>query len=117
MTLSRRGANPTRLAGRLVEQSKLVPLAHGLYLSPKEGPFGLIPASDDELRQTFLDGGDYVFTGPERWNALTLGTTAPFASALVYATPAQGATPKNITVAVPRSAGEVVASALAKSHI
>jgi hypothetical protein len=117
VTLSRRGAHPTRLAGRLVEQSKLVPLAHGLYLSPKEGPFGLIPASDDELRQTFLDGGDYVFTGPERWNALTLGTTAPFASALVYATPAQGATPKNITVAVPRSAGEVVASALAKSHI
>jgi len=88
--LSRWGANPTRLAGRLAEQRKLVPLAHGLYLSPKEGRFGLVPATDEELMRVFLDGDDYVFTGPERWNALCLGTTASFASALVYNTKRSG---------------------------
>ena len=29
--------------------------------------------------RAFLDGGPFVFTGPERWNALGLGTTAMFA--------------------------------------
>ncbi|MGE3601579.1 MAG: hypothetical protein AB7N70_39245 [Dehalococcoidia bacterium] len=32
----------------------------------------------------FLDGDQYLVTGPERWNALGLGTTAVFASPLVY---------------------------------
>ncbi len=88
--LSRWSANPTRLAGRLAQQRKLVPLAHGLYLSPKAGRFGLVPASDDELMRAFLDGGSYVFTGPERWNVLGLGTTASFASVLVYNTKRSG---------------------------
>lgn len=88
--LSRWSANPTRLAGRLADQGKLVPLAHGLYLSPREGHVGLVPASDEELMRAFLDGGDYVFTGPERWNALSLGTTASFASPLVYNTKRSG---------------------------
>ena len=34
--------------------------------------------------RAFLDGAPFVFTGPEQWNALGLGTTAVFATPLVY---------------------------------
>jgi hypothetical protein len=40
--------------------------------------------------RAFLDGGRFVFTGPERWNALGLGTTALFATPLVYNTKRSG---------------------------
>ena len=40
--------------------------------------------------RAFLDGGRFVFTGPERWNALGLGTTALFATPLVYNTRRSG---------------------------
>lgn len=82
--LSKWSKNPTRLASRLVREDKLVPLAHGLYLHPKRGRFGQVPADDGELMRGFLDGDQYIVTGPERWNALGLGTTAVFASPLVY---------------------------------
>jgi len=38
----------------------------------------------------FLEDGPFVFTGPERWNALGLGTTTVFAKALVYNTKRSG---------------------------
>lgn len=41
--------------------------------------------------RAFLDGGPFVFTGPDRWNALGLGTTALFAAPLVYNTKRSGA--------------------------
>ena len=34
--------------------------------------------------RAFLDDSRFVFTGPEEWNALGLGTTAVFAERLVY---------------------------------
>ena len=69
-------ANPPRLAKRLVDQGELVPLAHGLFARPKQSRFGPVPPLDEEIMRAFLDGGAFVFTGPERWNALGLGTTA-----------------------------------------
>ena len=56
--LARWGANPTRLAERLVR----------------------------ELMSAFLRGGAFVFTGPDTWSALGLGSTALFAHQLVYNT-------------------------------
>ena len=44
----------------------------------------MVPPADDELMRAFLDGASFVFTGPDRWNALGLGTTALFATPLVY---------------------------------
>ncbi len=78
------GKNQPRLAKRLARQGHLVALAHGLYSCPRRGRFGVVPPTDDELMRAFLDGGPFVFTGPERWNALGLGTTAAFATPLVY---------------------------------
>ena len=83
-------ANAPRLAKRLVAQGELVPLAPGLFAYPKRGRFGAVPPTDDELMRAFLDGGPFVFTGPDRWNALGLGATAVFAAPVVYNTKRSG---------------------------
>lgn len=84
------GANPTRLARRLVRDGDLVQLGHGIYAHPRKGRFGAVPPSDEEVVRAFLDGGPFVFTGPERWNGLGLGATALFAKPLVYNTKRTG---------------------------
>ena len=83
-------ANPPRLAQRLVRDGQLVQLAHGLFAAPRRSRFGVVPPTDEALLRAFLDGGSFVFTGPERWNALGLGTTAVFATPLVYNTKRSG---------------------------
>ncbi|MGQ0505282.1 MAG: hypothetical protein ACT4TC_08165 [Myxococcaceae bacterium] len=40
--------------------------------------------------RAFLDGAPFLFTGPDRWNTLGLGTTAVFAAPLVYNTKRSG---------------------------
>lgn len=83
-------ANAPRLAKRLVREGQLVPLAQGLFVHPRRGRFGDVPPTDEEVMRAFLDGGPFVFTGPERWNALGLGSTALFAAPLVYNTKRSG---------------------------
>lgn len=83
-------ANPPRFAKQLVEKGVLVPVAHGLFAYPKRSKFGLVPPGDDALMRAFLGEGPFLFTGPERWNALGLGTTAVFAATLVYNTKRSG---------------------------
>jgi len=84
------GSNAPRLAKRLVREGALVPLAHGLFAHPKLSRFGAVPPTDEELMRAFLDGAPFVFTGPDRWNVLGLGTTAMFAAPLVYNTKRSG---------------------------
>lgn len=84
--LRRWSANPTRLARRLVRGGQLREAAHGLFYAPVKSRFGPAPARDEELLRAFLDGHRFLITGPPRWNALGLGSTAMFAAALVYNT-------------------------------
>jgi len=84
--LRRWSANPTRLARRLVREGRLRKAAHGLFYAPIESRFGHAPAHDTEVLRAFLGGGRFVITGPPRWNALGLGSTAMFAATLAYNT-------------------------------
>lgn len=84
--LRRWSANPTRLARRLVDEGKLREAAQGLYYAPIPSKFGPAPAADEELLRAFLGGDAFLVTGPPRWNALGLGSTAMFAVSLVYNT-------------------------------
>lgn len=84
--LRRWSANPTRLARRLVREGKLHEAAHGLFYAPVESRFGQAPASDSEILRAFLGGERFVITGPPRWNALGLASTAMFAATLAYNT-------------------------------
>ena len=65
-------------------------LGRGLYYPLRVGRFGEVPPSDEAVMRAFLRGGPFIFTGPHRWNALNLGTTALFAVALVYNTRRSG---------------------------
>ncbi len=82
--LARFGKNAPRLAKRLVAEGELLPLAHGVFVRPEQSKFGPVPPSREELMRAYLNGGRFVFSGPEQWNALGLGSTAMFASPLVY---------------------------------
>lgn len=82
--LARWGANPTRLAARLVSEGRLQRLAFGLYFAPLSTKFGAAPPTVAELLRALLKGDEYVITGSERWNALGLGATAVSPVRLVY---------------------------------
>lgn len=82
--------NPARLAKEAVEAGELVKLSGGLYACPRRSKFGALPPTDEAILKAFLDGAPFVFTGPERWNQLGLGSTARFASRLVYNTKRSG---------------------------
>lgn len=88
--LARWGENPSRLAKRLTRDRKLVQLRQGLFYRPRQSRFGVVPPDDRELMRAFLEGGPFLFTGPGRWNALGLGSTAVFADQLVYNTKRSG---------------------------
>jgi hypothetical protein len=88
--LRRWGSNPTRLAQRLEALGVLQRLGHGLVYAPRKSRFGVVPPSNSALLDAFLDGTPYVVTGPARWNALGLGSTALFAHPLVYNTKRTG---------------------------
>ena len=79
------------MAKRLVREGTLLPVAHGLFSCPRRSRFGLVPSKEEEVMRAFLDGGRFLFTGPEMWNSLGLGTTALFSSPLVYNTKRSGA--------------------------
>ncbi len=82
-----RSSNPARLASRLVAEGRAVKLANGLYAKRRASRFGSLPPSPSEVMRVFLqgrEGRDWIFSGPEIWNALGLGSTAVFPETLVY---------------------------------
>ncbi len=82
--------NPSRLAKRLVGNGRLRKLSHGLYECPRASRFGLLPPGREEDMSAFLKSSPFVFTGPEVWNSLGLGSTALHANPLVYNTKRTG---------------------------
>ena len=73
-----------------MREGSLEQISHGLFVHPRRGRFGAVPPGDDDVMNALLDGAPFVFTGPERWNALGLGSTAVFAATLVYNTKRSG---------------------------
>jgi hypothetical protein len=88
--LLRWGRNATRLARRLERLKILVSLGHGLYFRPEPSRFGPVPPEAAEVVRGFLKGAPFLFTGPSRWNALGLGSSAVLAEVLVYNTKRSG---------------------------
>jgi hypothetical protein len=69
-----------------MREGKLRQAAHGLFYAPVESRFGLAPPSQAELLRAFFGGSPFLISGPPKWNALGLGSTAMFAATLVYNT-------------------------------
>ena len=88
--LRRWGENPTRLSQRLERDGLVQRLGHGFLFVPKLTKFGMAPPSDSAILDALLDRSPYVVTGPTRWNALGLGSTALHVHPLVYNTKRTG---------------------------
>ena len=82
--LARWSHSPARLAQRLVREGSLQRISRGLYYAPVASRFGPAPAPDEVLLRAVLGGHPFLISGPPRWNALGLGSTAMFATTLVY---------------------------------
>jgi hypothetical protein len=82
--LARWGANPTRLATRLVRDGHLVALGHGLYGCHRPSFFGPALPDDAAVMRALLGSDDFVFSGPATWNPLGLGSTQLSAATFVY---------------------------------
>lgn len=90
-SFSKWDANPTRLAKKLVANGTLVPLNKGLYARLRVSKFGAVPPDDTEVMRGYLED-EFVFTGPDRWNSLGLGTTALHSAPTVYNRKRSGST-------------------------
>jgi hypothetical protein len=77
-------ANPARLVKRLAREGRLRQAAHGLFYVPMPSRFGSAPASETEILRAFFGDSPFLISGPPKWNALGLGSTAMFASTLLY---------------------------------
>ena len=82
--LARWSQSPVRLAQRLVREGTLQRISRGIDYAPVASRFGLAPASDDVILRAVLGGDPFLISGPPLWNALDLGSTAMFATTLVY---------------------------------
>jgi len=88
--LRRWSANPARLAKRLVREGKLRQAAHGLFYVPVPSSFGRAPVGETEILRAFFGASPFLISGPPKWNALGLGSTAMFTAPLVYNTKRTG---------------------------
>ncbi len=59
----------------LVKDGSLRKLQQGLYLCPKDSPFGEAPAGEKELLRSFLRSKKFLAYSPNTFNTLGLGTT------------------------------------------
>lgn len=88
--LARWSANPTRMAKRLMGEGKLRQAAQGLFYKPRISRFGPVPATETAIMRAFLEHTPFLISGPRCWNQLGLGSTALFATPLVYNTKRTG---------------------------
>lgn len=69
---------------QLVTSGRLRKLAQGLYHSPKQSAFGLLPPADDLVVESFLRDKDFLVFSPSTYNTVGLGTTQLYNRTLVY---------------------------------
>ncbi|MCC2594728.1 hypothetical protein LKR43_00050 [Pusillimonas sp. MFBS29] len=69
---------------QLVASGRLKKLSQGLYHSPKQSAFGLLPPADDLVVESFLRDKDFLVFSPSAYNTVGLGTTQLYNRTLVY---------------------------------
>ena len=73
-----------RHLAQLVSEGALVKLNHGLYYSPRQSKFGMVPPDDHDLVKCFLKDDDFLLVSPNTFNALGLGLTQLYNTTWVY---------------------------------
>jgi hypothetical protein len=77
-------SNVDRNLKTLVNEGALRKLQNGLYMAPKETPFGEAMPDEDEILRKFLNDDHFVVYGPSIFNSLGLGTTQLYDKRVVF---------------------------------
>ena len=64
-----------RHLAQLTKDGTLVKLNQGLYYSPKQSKFGVVPPDDRQVVERFLKDEDFLLVSPNTFNSLGLGLT------------------------------------------
>ncbi len=73
-----------RHLAQLVSEGTLVKLNQGLYYSPRQSKFGMVPPDDHDLVKCFLKDDDFLLISPNSFNALGLGLSQLYNTTWVY---------------------------------
>jgi hypothetical protein len=73
-----------RHLAQLVSEGALVKLNHGLYYSPRQSKFGMVPPDDHDLVKCFLKDDDFLLVSPNTFNTLGLGLSQLYNTTWVY---------------------------------
>lgn len=76
--------SPGRDVKRLVNDGLLNKVGPGLYLVPKTGRFGAVPASAQQVVSGFLKTDEFLLFSPNLYNGLNLGLTQLKKQTFVY---------------------------------
>ncbi len=76
--------SPGRDVKRLLEEGLLKKVGPGLYLPPKKGRFGVVPATEEQLVNGFLKTDDFLLFSTNLYNTLGLGLTQLKNETVVY---------------------------------
>lgn len=68
----------------LTRDGTLQKLSQGLYYFPQESVFGKTPPNEKELVRSFLKDDRFLFTSPNAYNSLGVGTTQLYNQRTVY---------------------------------
>lgn len=74
----------------LVAKGELRKAGGGLYYRPQKSRFGDLPADRGQLLEAYLKGDDFLVASLNAYNALGVGTTQLYNTALVYNTKRDG---------------------------
>lgn len=73
-----------RHLAQLVSEGTLVKLNQGLYYSPRQSKFGMVPPDDHDLVKCFLKDDDFLLVSPNTFNSLGLGMSQLYNTTWVY---------------------------------
>jgi len=73
-----------RHLAQLVREGTLVKLNQGLYYSPRQCKFGMVPPDNHDLVKCFLKDDDFLLVSPNSFNSLGLGLSQLYNTTWVY---------------------------------
>lgn len=73
-----------RHLAQLVSEGTLVKLNQGLYYSPRQSKFGMVPPDNHDLVKCFLKDDDFLLVSPNTFNSLGLGLSQLYNTTWVY---------------------------------
>lgn len=69
---------------QLMDEGRLEKVSPGVYMTPRQTPFGKAPAAPEKLVASFLGDDRFLMVSPSAFNSLGVGTTQLYNEPVVY---------------------------------